>query len=89
LIKNKNFVIIYIENIKESKMEESKKYIVTRKQKRYIAKVNMKKEGLSHICKHSHTTMFTKEGKQGEMMVVPSFFAEHWREYVHREEGKE
>lgn len=55
-------------------------YAVTRKQKRYIAKENMKKAGKRNFCKHSYTSV-----KRGLFIVynkVPSYFAEHWKEEV-------
>ena len=59
-------------------------YIVTREQKRYIAKENMKKAGIKNFCKHSFavikhgffTTQFTTQIKE------PSYFAKHWKEYI-------
>lgn len=60
-------------------------YIVTRRQKRYIAKQHMKDAGIKQFNKHSYTTYTTKTG-----YVVstknPSRFAEEWRDYIHVKE---
>lgn len=55
-------------------------YAYTRKQKRTIAKRNMEKAGKKQFCKHAHQ-VFTF-GHLKEDRVIPSYFAEHWREYV-------
>lgn len=55
-------------------------YAVTRKMKRYIAKLKMKQEGKEKICKHSYMTM--KRGNYSFQNKVPSYFAEHWKEYT-------
>ena len=55
-------------------------YAVTRRQKRAIAKENMKKEGKKNFCRHSYTTLSIK----GHPMTTrePSEFAESWRDYI-------
>ena len=47
---------------------------------RSIAKYNMRKAGVVRPCKHSYVT---KKGMT-EFYVerVPSYFADHWREYA-------
>lgn len=55
-------------------------YAVTRKQKRYIAKQNMEKAEKKQFCKHSYIGM--KKGRFTVQTRVPSYFAEHWREYA-------
>ena len=55
-------------------------YTITREQKRYIAKKNMKKANIKNFCKHSYTTI--KRGSFVMSTREPSYFAEHWREYV-------
>lgn len=55
-------------------------YIVTREQKRYIAKQNMKMDGKKNFCKHSYSGI--KKGSFVYQTRIPSYFAEHWREYV-------
>lgn len=55
-------------------------YAVTRKQKRYIAKRKMEKEGKRHFCKHSY--MGITKGRFTVQNKIPSYFAEHWREYA-------
>ena len=68
-------------------MEQNKRvpvnYAVTREQKRYIAKINMLKEGKKNICKHDYITRVA--GTLSLQERVPSFFAEHWKEYVNKE----
>lgn len=58
-------------------------YAVTRKQKRYIAKLNMKKQGKKNFCKHSYSTL---PSLRSSAIVVqqrnPSYFSEHWKEFV-------
>jgi hypothetical protein len=49
-----------------------------RKLKRSIARANMKRAGIQHINKK-------KPGRNpitGTLVILPSFFAEHWREYI-------
>lgn len=55
-------------------------YAVTRGQKRYIAKRVLKEKGEKQFCKHSYTDMQTSNFTYYNR--VPSFFAEHWREYT-------
>lgn len=58
-------------------------YIVTREQKRYIAKQNMKKAGKRGFCKHSYTSNVDPiTQKPLGSTRHPSYFAEHWREYI-------
>lgn len=55
-------------------------YAVTREQKRNIAKKNMKKAGKRQFCKHSY------EGIKKDNFVsytrIPSYFSEHWKEFI-------
>lgn len=44
--------------------------------KRNVAKNKMKKEGMTKICKHSHT------GPGWHKIIVPSVFARRWKDYV-------
>lgn len=44
-----------------------------RKLRRYVAKVKMKREGMTRFCKHHVGTNNTKVG---------SYFSRHWREYA-------
>lgn len=53
-----------------------------RKIDRAVAKARMKKEGIQHPCKHDHVQGLTVSGKHGEISIVDSYFAKHWREYV-------
>lgn len=55
-------------------------YIVTREQKRYIAKQNMKKADIKNFCKHSFTVV--RNGSFTTQTREPSYFAKHWREYI-------
>lgn len=55
-------------------------YAVTRKQKRYRAKIKMEEEGKKQFCKHSYTGI--KKGSFITQTKVPSYFAEHWKEYA-------
>lgn len=55
-------------------------YIVTRRQKRYIAHQKMKEEGKTQINKHSYST-YTTKGGYTVTNRNPSYFAEHWRDY--------
>ena len=58
-------------------------YAITRKQKRYIAKLNMKKQGKKNFCKHSHTVLSALHSSDVIIQQRnPSYFAEHWKEYV-------
>ena len=58
-------------------------YAVTREQKRYIAKQNMKKAGKKKFCKHSYTSNINPyTGKSIGSNIESSYFAKHWREYV-------
>lgn len=58
-------------------------YIVTREQKRYIAKENMKKADIKNFCKHSFTanvhpiTNVTMGNTRHS-----SYFSEHWKEFA-------
>lgn len=52
-------------------------YAITREQKRYIAKVNMKKDGQKQFCKHSYSAL-----ENNGVTRVPSFFATNWRNYL-------
>jgi len=67
-------------------MNETKRiatnYAVTREQKRYIAKQNMLKEGKKNICKHSYLTKVIGTCEVQEK--IPSYFAEHWKEYAEK-----
>lgn len=63
-----------------SKKRVPVEYIVTREQKRYLAKKRMKEEKRKNVCKHSYTTI--KKNNFVAYNRVPSYFAEHWREYV-------
>ena len=56
-------------------------YAYTRKQKRAIAKRNMEKAGKKQFCKHGYD-IFTL-GCLKEERRTSSYFAEHWREFVH------
>ena len=60
-------------------------YIVTRKQKRYIAKENMKKEGIRNFNQHSYTSYTSKTGYTVTNRN-PSFFAKNWKDYIKRED---
>ena len=55
-------------------------YAVSRKQKRFIARLKMEKEGKKRVCHHSYTGL--KRGKFETRAIVPSYFAEHWRDYA-------
>lgn len=55
-------------------------YAVTRGQKRYIARRKMEEEGKKKVCKSSYTGI--KKGNFVTQHKNPSYFAEHWREYV-------
>lgn len=58
-------------------------YVVTREQKRYIAKQNMKKAGKKKFCKHGYTTSLNPYTmKPCGTDRSSSYFAEHWREFV-------
>ena len=57
-------------------------YALTRKQKRYVAKQNMLKEGRKNICKHSYVTRVVGNCEIQEK--IPSFFAENWKEYAEK-----
>lgn len=58
-------------------------YIVTREQKRYIAKENMKKAGKKNFCRHSYTYGINPyTGDPLGQTRNKSYFAEHWREFV-------
>ena len=58
-------------------------YAVTRRQKREIAKINMKKAGKKNICRHSYTVLTSKFNPNAKSQVKnPSYFSEHWKEYV-------
>lgn len=50
--------------------------------RRNVAKVNMRKNGLTKFCKHDHSQGYTLSGKKGEVTYVNSYFAKHWKEYV-------
>lgn len=63
-----------------SKKRVPVEYIVTREQKRYLAKKKMKEEKGKNVCKHSYTTI--KKNNFIAHSRVPSYFSEHWREYV-------
>lgn len=55
-------------------------YAVTRKQKRYIAKRKMEKDGIKNFCKHSFSSI-----KKGDFVTYtrnPSYFAKNWRAYT-------
>lgn len=65
---------------KETRVHET---IRTRKINRRIAKNRMKNMGMTKIYKHSYTQGLTLNGKNGQISVSPSYFAEHWREYVY------
>lgn len=65
------------------KKTESVTYIVTREQKRYIAKKEMKKAGKTKFCKHSYTsTINPYTNEPFGTTRHSSYFAEHWREYI-------
>lgn len=55
-------------------------YAVTREQKRYIAKLNMKKANKKQFCKHSYISV--KKGNFVESTRIPSYFSEHWKEFL-------
>ena len=55
-------------------------YAVTRRQKRYIVKQQMKQEGKTQINKHSYNHYTTKGGYTFTERLG-SYFSEHWREY--------
>jgi hypothetical protein len=57
--------------------------VENRKINRRIAKKNMLDAGMTKICKHSYTQGLTINGKKGQIFVSPSYFAEHWREYIY------
>jgi hypothetical protein len=60
-------------------------YAVSRAQKRYIAKQNIKKANVSaHPFKHDYTTV--KKGNFTTYTRNGSYFSEHWREYVEADE---
>lgn len=54
-----------------------------RKLLRSIAHYNMEKEGLTHINHHDYA------GAPNGRRVIPSLFAQKWREYVTKEVEKE
>lgn len=56
-------------------------YIVTRCQKRYIAKQKMKAAGMRKICKHYIGTNYLY-GKPAGNHRIGSTFASQWRNYV-------
>ena len=56
-------------------------YALTRKQKRYIARLNMEKEGWKNFCKHSYNTRYYHNKPIGTYRIE-SPFASHWKEYV-------
>lgn len=55
-------------------------YAVTRNQKRYIAKENVKKANIVHPFKHDYSTI--KKGNFSFYTRNGSYFSEHWKEYV-------
>ena len=55
-------------------------YIVTRAQKRAIARKKMAEAGIKHSCRHGYTT--NKVGFTNFYSRTPSYFAQHWKEYV-------
>lgn len=55
-------------------------YAVTRKQKRYIADVKMAEAGMTKYRHHSYSVL--RKGTFEERTKNPSYFAQHWREYV-------
>lgn len=58
-------------------------YAVTREQKRYIAKQNMKKAGKKNFCKHSYSYSINPYTNMPmDRTRNKSYFGEHWREYV-------
>lgn len=58
-------------------------YAVTREQKRFIAKLAMKKDGIKNACRHTYTT---QRNNRGFLSITynPSYFSQHWREYAQR-----
>jgi hypothetical protein len=56
-------------------------YAVTRRQKRFIAKIKMKAAGLKKICKHDYTTLYFYKKPVGTERH-DSKFATEWRNYV-------
>ncbi len=56
-------------------------YAVTRKQKRFIAKRNMKEKGIKNFNRHSYTSYKTKTGFVATTKN-PSYFAENWTDYI-------
>lgn len=67
-------IITHLENNK--KVNEVLERIHTRKIDRMVSKNNMKRRGLSKICKHS------KSGNGHRIEVSQSYFAKNWREYA-------
>lgn len=66
-----------------TKVNVPKNYIVTREQKRAIAKQNMKKAGKKGFCKHGYTFSINPfTGEPLDRTRTKSYFAEHWREYI-------
>lgn len=61
-------------------------YAVTREQKRYIARQEMKRAGKKNFCKHSYETV--NLGHFSTYSRVPSYFAKHWREYAEYKEDR-
>ena len=51
-------------------------YIVTRRQKRYIARRNMEKDGQRQFCKHNYFT--TRYGTTR----IGSKFSDNWKNFV-------
>lgn len=54
-----------------------------RKLMRSIAHYNMEKEGLTHINRHDYA------GAPNGKRIIPSLFAQKWREYATKELEKE
>ena len=52
---------------------------------RQIVKQSMKRDCMTKVCKHSHITNYDRAGRPGETRVVPSYFAQHWKEYLDKE----
>ena len=56
-------------------------YAVTRSQRRFIAKLRMKKEGVKRACHHSYSSIDNGKGFRS-ITRNSSYFSQHWREYA-------
>lgn len=67
-------------------IRSAENYAVTRKQKRYIARQEMKRAGKKNFCKHGYETV--KLGLFTSYTRTLSYFAEHWKEYAEYKEDR-